>query len=250
MNSIEDAVKALAYYKNDPAYITDMKNELRRHGVWQYLGLPEPVMRTAAPPPAFPPVSSVTCVQATLFDNHSPKSPARKRPRSRWAVAVEVWTQPADAIVVSRKPNYSNKSNVVLQDAKTLRDNLRNYRKPGRRYAVDQEYLELLDALANQAEGYFAEEGALVGLVSTNVRPDDAVYDQGCCWHPFQFLLLTVRDGKATDGRLWIAGESIDLGEFVPHDAAGKDLAGCAVAQSRTDLCGFSQSSWKTNEAR
>lgn len=223
--------------KADPAMLGMFRSKLASAGI-----IDTPIRQAdKGPPPPFPNVTDITAIQTAVFDNWPGGRQIKNQP-NRYGMAVEVWTKPAEKIrVTNKKPNYDFKSQCALMDGDKLTAFIKVLRKP-RKAPLPTDYLELLEGLAGQIGKH-----TLVGLINTNIKDDHQPYERGTYYHPYQFVIVGVRDGEITNARLALRKDTIELPAFDTSDAGGNPHGGNVILQSRFDLCGFSKS-WGTSE--
>lgn len=220
----------------DPAFIMSLKSRLIDTGLWERLGCPVQRSKSNQPPPMAPTKSDITAIRAGLWDNW-PMGQRTKAHPNRYGVSIEIWDLPAEDIeaVKARSLNFKFKSNFSLMDRKALKGQVRHLRKPriNPMSNVDRDYL---DALLGIDDPRF-----LIGMLNSNIKTDDSEHHRGVYYHPFQFVVIEMSEGKVTSGRLYDGEQFIDLAPFVNHDCNGEPLKGI-VQQSRLDLVGFDKS--------
>jgi len=233
----------LRYYVND-----DALRDMLRHRDPELIAMmaaisahnPKPKTRTQEAVAPCPPLSDLTAIQATLWDNW----PHGKKPKgkpNRYAVTIEAWTAGADDLATDqpqwRKTGDLIPSSMIVQEADRLHAKIK---KDGSGPTISDDYHDLLIALAETSlpvESY-------VALLRAK-RPGTAYFD---C----QFVCLAFNGPHVTEGVFFLHGEWITLSQFATTTAKGNPLPaakngkGKALLQSRNDLCGFANQ-WDTS---
>lgn len=243
MTYSEQIHQMAALCRQDPAFIQGIKDALRDSGLGTLCGFTVPPKAVDGPPPPFPGVAAITAIQTSIFDNW-PQGRAVKGIPSRYGIALEVWTQDAEDIVIrkGRKPNFQHKSQMALMDGANLKRQIRDLKRKPRRTPIDPGYLDHMEELAEALPA-----GNLVGLINTNIINDDSGYNRGTHYHSYQFVCVEMEDGLPFRAVLYLGSEQTELAAFATTDAGGNPFAGRVIAQSRDDRCGLSPS-WGTNE--
>jgi len=234
-----DFISHLAIIGADPALMSSMaaKNpalyDAARHWVTSVeADRPKPV---AGP---FPAKASITAIQAAVFDNWPQGRPVKGQP-TRFGMAIEFWTAPADQIQTARLKNYQRKANVKLLDGVSLTRWITkaNKENAGRKNPLGASYLRQLAILA---DGMQPDER--VGMLVDKTGAEGTVY------YDFQFIFVRMAEDGVT-ATLMLADDIIDLAPFCNLQANGQPLRGNVIWQSRNDLCGFSVT-WATGGAK
>lgn len=183
-----------------------------------------------------PVITAITAVQAAVFDNWPRGHPEKSYP-NRYALAVEIWTSPADEIEVARLKDYQHKCSFSLMDGKTLKDwaTRTTRQNPTRKHPLSDAYLADLVAAADALTS-----GQYIGVCCAKVHGEGTVYFDD------QWILVEV-SGTESVATLSVHGEPLELAPFSDVQANGKPHGGNVILQSRTDLVGFS-SNWSTAE--
>ena len=195
--------------------------------------VPADVVRKVEPLPG---IAAITAVQAAVFDNWPRGHPVKSYP-NRYALAVEVWTAPADEIEVARLKDYQHKCSFGLMDAKTLRDwaTRTTRQNPTRKHPLSEAYLADLVVAADALT-----PGQFIGVCCAKVHGEGTVYFDD------QWVLVEI-SGPESVATLFIQCEPLQLAPFSEVQANGKPHGGNVILQSRTDRVGFS-SNWSTAE--
>ncbi len=224
----------------DPAYIDRLKKKLIDTGLWEKMGCPMPRRKLDVAPPAAPERNAITAIRAALFDNW-PAGTFVKGTPNRFGMTLELWDRPADDIeaVKLRTMNHTFRSNMSLMDRKALRAQVKSLRKPriNTLSNVDPDYLDAIMTISEQ------NPGSLIGMFNTTIGTDDSEYHRGVYYHPFQFVVVEMKDGSVTSASVVTSLDgAIELAPFVKTDYAGDPLKGKVIRQSRLDLVGFDPS--------
>lgn len=193
---------------------------------------PEPVAKRIG----FPPINTMTAIQAAIFDNWPQGRRADGHP-NRYAMTIELWTAPADQISVAKR-NYQQKATAILMDRKTilgwLKTRVRENPKKKEEYRSSDGFLLDLAELADNMQ-----DGDHIGLFAHKVKG----------YHYFDRQLVYVRlDGLDTECTFIVDGVALDLPKFSPFKPnSAQPLGGPVWLQSRADLCGFS-TAWATED--
>jgi hypothetical protein len=232
----------------DPIYLDNFKRGLINSGLWEMMGAPEIVAKKDGPPPMAPARSAITAVQTALFDNW-PSGVYVKNNPNRYGFSIELWDLPADKIeaVKVKHMNYAFKANISLMGKKALLSQINVLRKP-RKNADSTVCPVYLDSLTQIASGMSKHDH--IGLLNTTIRNDGAEYERGVYYHPFQFVIAVIEDGKVLNASLILDQADISnpltLAPFDDQDWQGGPLGRLVKAQSRLDLCGFAPG-WASN---
>lgn len=231
----------------DPAFLMGIADALRKSGLGEMCGWTPPPIAVEGPPPPFPLPRDITAIQTSLFDNWPSGRPVKGVP-SRYGLAMEVWTQEPDKIVIQkgRKPNFMFKAQMALMDSANLKRQVADIRRKKRRTPLDPEYLDALDQLGDAIEG----NAMRVGLINTAINDDKSGYDRGRYYHANQFVLVEMEGNEVISAKAIFGtgdDDTIDLAPFADKDAGGNAFARNVVSQSRHASCDMVQSSWATN---
>ena len=184
-----------------------------------------PLVRKVEPLPS---LAAITATQATIWDNWPGGRRANRYP-NRYAMTLKVWTTPN--VILKGRGNHQHEVTAALMDATALKKWVKGKRKAVLKNPITPDYL---DSLADFAEAM--GDGDLVGMFAGKA--------EGTVFHDHQWVWLT-RVGDEWRGTLSINREVLPLPSFDDSYANGSTLGGNAVAQSRLDLCGFSET-WAT----
>lgn len=191
------------------------------------------LVAAAAPPvrrvDPLPGIEQITAAQATIWDNWPSGRRAARYP-NRYAMTLKVWT--TEDVRLTGKGNHQHEVTASMMEARALKKWVKDRRK-----AINPVAPDFLDGLADIADAM--ADDAFVGVfVSKGVK------GEGTIIHDHQWVWVT-RIGVEWRATLSINGERLNLPDFDDGYANGKELGGNAVAQSRLDRCGFSDT-WAT----
>lgn len=195
---------------------------------------PEPTL----PVVGFPPITTMTAIQAAIFDNW-PQGRRVDRQPNRYAITFEIWTMEADRIDL-KKLNHQHKATAALMD----------------RIALPKWLKTRLKENPKKMDDYRLSEGFLTDLLEISDQMLDRDY-VGLFAHKtkgtrfFDRQLVHVHlDGQNTQATFIVEGEPLVLPTFSSFKPNSADrLGGNVILQSRADLCDFS-TAWATENHR
>lgn len=199
--------------ERDPVVISQVRSLLPRDWL-------APLEDEANQPP--PPMSAMSAIQCSIFDNWPNGRPAKSKPY-RYAVAIHGWSSAPDEIdFKSRK--YAFHATATLFTPDELIAKVAELQSPKLRNPISAEYAEALLELAN------ASDGDLIGPLMKKGGGTGTIYFEG---HLIRIPAAAIAQRRVTSADLIAMPDFIDLPGFSPLDAAGNQLTGNAVLQSR-----------------
>lgn len=207
-----------------------------RRMIFARLGACDPLRPANDAPERLPPIDAMNAVQAAIFDNWPQGKRAAGRP-NRYGMAVEIWTDPPEAINVTRHRSHQHKVNLALMDAKAISTWVKTMQKSnGKRLNPLSD--DFLTGLADVASTL--RENEFVGVCAVRTPGAGTVY--------FDNQWVHVRlDGEETRAMLVIDGAALHLPTFSATASNGDRHGGGVILQSRMDRAGFSVD-WATPE--
>lgn len=169
-----------------------------------------------------PPMSDMTAIQCSIFDNWPNGKPARHKP-FRYAVAIHGWTRPADKIDF-RSRKYDFHATATLFTPEELIAKVAELQRPKLRNPISSDYAKDLLELAAASDGY------LIGPLMRKGGQTGTIYHEG---HVIRFPAEAIAGRVVTSADLIAMPDLIGLSAFSPMDASGNQLTGNAVLQSR-----------------
>ncbi len=176
-----------------------------------------------------PPLSDLTLLQATFFDNWRdgkiPNTP-------RFGITFEGWTVPVDEIRI-KKPQWKN--NVLLINHNGFPRRLAGWRAPTKKNPepqVDDEYGDFLHQIWDASPAFH------FGLFGHR--------EGGFHYLKMNFAMMIVEENVPGKLELICFNEDVSLANWATRTSQDKPLAGFATHQSRLDIIGKYKDGWAT----
>ena len=234
MTDLHDLTEQLNLIASDPALLDSFRR--KNPAFVDLCRVIIPPSEPTVPVIGFPAISSMTAIQAAIFDNW-PQARRVDRQPNRYAITFEIWTMEGDRIDL-KKLNHQHKATAALMDQmallKWLKTRLKENPKKMDEYRLSEEFLsDLLDLSGDMRDGDY------VGLFAHKTK--------GTRFFDRQMVHVQL-DGQNTRAIFFVEGVPLVLPTFSSFKPNSTDrLGGNVILQSRADLCGFS-SAWATEE--